>query len=252
MRAAGSRPASSQATTAAAIGIATRISSKLFTGTVLINADSPPFRVFDRTNATSPRYAAKVPSTAPKNPSAPAVAAVIVRRVHPLAPVAVSVRRSPAVSLRMRPMLIARIASASTIPNTVARSMTSYPGGALDFVSMLIPETSAAMKRALRICAAVGGWFVTMNQPASEVCRWSVRIACSVITVFGADVPEGSEPTYWIFGFQMHELFGHGYGLEPFGGPPPPRFPTSTASSTNRLFRAATSRCRRPGRPSTS
>jgi hypothetical protein len=85
---------------------------------------------------------------------------------------------------------------------------------------MLIPETAAAIKLALRICAAVGGWFVTMNQPASEVCRWSVRIACSVITVFGADVPEGSEPTYWIVGFQMHELLGHGYWLD--GGPPPP------------------------------
>jgi hypothetical protein len=59
-----------------------------------------------------------------------------------------------------------------------------------------------------------------MNQPASEVCKWSLRIACSVITVFGADVPEGSEEAYWIFGFQMHELFGHGYGLD--GDPPPP------------------------------
>ena len=77
------------------------------------------------------------------------------------------------------------------------------------------------MKRALRICAAVGGWFVTMNQPAREVCRWSVRIACCVNTVFGADVPEGSEPRYWIFGFQMHELAGHGHGLEPWGEPKP-------------------------------
>jgi hypothetical protein len=87
---------------------------------------------------------------------------------------------------------------------------------------MLIPETAAAMKRALRICAAVGAWFVTMNQPARKVCRWSVRIACFVITVFGADVPEGREGAYWIFGPQMYELFGHRFGLN---GDPPPLLP---------------------------
>ena len=30
---------------------------------------------------------------------------------------------------------------------------------------------------------------------------WSLRIACSVITVFGAEVPLGSAPISWITGF---------------------------------------------------
>ena len=43
------------------------------------------------------------PSSAPRSASAPAVAAVSVRRILPVAPVAVSVRRSPALSLRISP-----------------------------------------------------------------------------------------------------------------------------------------------------
>ena len=64
--------------------------------------------------------AATVPSTAPPRPSAKAVAAVRFRRVRLLAPVAVRVRRSLAVSLRMRPMDMTSMPSARTIPNTVA------------------------------------------------------------------------------------------------------------------------------------
>ena len=40
-----------------------------------------------------------------------------------------------------------------------------------------------------------------MSQPAVVVVRWNWRTACSVITVFGADVPDGSALTSWIFGF---------------------------------------------------
>ena len=50
----------------------------------------------------------------------PAVAAVIVRRVMPLAPVAVSVRRSGAVSLRIRPTDMASTLSAITMPSAAA------------------------------------------------------------------------------------------------------------------------------------
>jgi hypothetical protein len=65
-------------------------------------------------------YAATVPSTAPARASAKAVAAVSSRRVRLPAPVAVSVRRSRAVSLRMRPTDMARMPSARAIPNAVA------------------------------------------------------------------------------------------------------------------------------------
>ena len=61
-----------------------------------------------------------MPSTAPPSASAKAVAAVSSRRVKLLAPVAVSVRRSLAVSLRIRPMDMARMPSARAIPNAVA------------------------------------------------------------------------------------------------------------------------------------
>ena len=56
-----------------------------------------------------------------------------------------------------------------------------------------------------------------MSQPAVLVVRWNWRTACSVITVFGADVPDGSALTSWIFGFARQELGGQGE-LGP-GGP---------------------------------
>ncbi len=56
-----------------------------------------------------------------------------------------------------------------------------------------------------------------MSQPAALVVRWNWRTACSVITVFGADVPDGSALTSWIFGFARQWLGGQGE-LGP-GGP---------------------------------
>src|SRR5580693_714978 len=156
-------------------------------------------------------YAATVPSTAPASASAPAVTPVMVRRVQLLAPVAARVRRSLAVSLRLRPTDMARMPSASTTPNTVAQLMMSAEVGMLFLVSMDIPAT-AAVCRALVICVAVGGFGVWTNQPTTSLvpvmCR--VRMACSVITVLGADVPDGSAPTPWITGLATQAPRGHG------------------------------------------
>ena len=51
---------------------------------------------------------------------APAVAAVTRRRVRLDAPTAVNVRTSPAVSARIKPMVIAKMARATAIPAAVA------------------------------------------------------------------------------------------------------------------------------------
>ena len=44
-----------------------------------------------------------------------------------------------------------------------------------------------------------------MSQPAVLIVRWNWRTACSVITVFGADVPDGNALTSWILGFARQE-----------------------------------------------
>ncbi len=72
-----------------------------------------------------------------------------------------------------------------------------------------------------------GTW---MSQPEipTEFCRCSVVIACSVTTVFGAEVPDGSWLTSWIGGLAMQLPAGQGHWLTLFGplpgltlGPPP-------------------------------
>ena len=65
-------------------------------------------------------YAPTMPRIAPSTASAPAVTALMLRRVDDVAPVAVRVRISPADSLRMRPTVIARITSASSMPAAIA------------------------------------------------------------------------------------------------------------------------------------
>src|SRR6516165_6439749 len=162
-----------------------------------------------------------MPSTAPVKPSAPAVAAVMLRRVVLLAPVAARVRRSLADSLRIRPTLIARMASARTMPNTVAQSMIVADVGTLDLVSTDMCAAPAATC-ALWICALVSGLAVWISQPATPsgpVCRCSVWTACSVITVLGADVPDGSALTSWIGGLAMQLPFGQGNEVGFWPGP---------------------------------
>ena len=115
---AGWRPASSQPPTAATTGRPTSRAMRSATGT------SP--KVTDRllrAQATPAMAAARVPSTAPSRPRAPAVAPVIVRRVVLLAPAAASVRRSRAVSLRIRPTVMTSTPSAMIRPSTVAPSL---------------------------------------------------------------------------------------------------------------------------------
>src|SRR5690348_17852542 len=165
-----------------------------------------------------------MPSTAPVKPSAPAVAAVMLRRVRPLAPVAARVRRSPAVSLRIRPTLMARIASARKMPNTVAQFTIVAEVGTLDRVSTLM-FVAAAATWALWICALVSGFGVWISQPATvpgPVCRCSVRMACSVITVLGADVPDGSALTSSIGGLATQLPWWHGKVTGPLGPWPGP------------------------------
>ena len=89
------------------------------------------------------RYPPTIPTTAPVNASAPAVVAVIARRVLPPAPVADSVRRSRAASLRTRPTLRPRMPIASTIPNSVAASMICASDGMLLRVSTPMPAAAA-------------------------------------------------------------------------------------------------------------
>ncbi len=76
------------------------------------------------------------------------------------------------------------------------------------------------------IWAAVRPFGTVMSQPFGliELCRCSVVIACSVTTVFGAEVPDGSWLISWIGGLAMQEPAGQGHWLLPFG-PPPPRPP---------------------------
>src|SRR5262249_25872427 len=119
-----------------------------------------------------------------------AVVAVMVRRARPLAPVAARVRRSLAVSLRIRPTLMARMASARTMPNTVAQLIMVADVGALDLVSTVMPAAPAA-SLASWICAAVSGVAVWISHPAAKGLRWNFWTACSVMRVFGADVPDG-------------------------------------------------------------
>ncbi len=118
---------------------------------------------------------------------------------------------------------MARMPSASTIPKTVAQLMITRTDGMLFLVSMVRPAAAAA-SLALVICAAVGGAAVWMSQPSAVTlgCRWSVLMACSVITVLGADVPDGSALISWITGLARHWFFGHGNDCWLPGPLPPP------------------------------
>jgi len=79
----------------------------------------------------------------------------------------------------------------------------------LDLVSIVMPA-AAAVSRASVICAAVGLCGAWMSQPEAPACRPSVWMACSVITVLGAEVPDGSALTSWITGLARHCPGGHG------------------------------------------
>ncbi len=122
------------------------------------------------------------------------------RRVLLDAPVAASVRRSLAVSLRTSPTDIPRTPRATTIPNIVAQLITAEEDGWSFFASTeswLVEAVSSAPL----IWAPVKACAPCTNQSLVSVWRWNSRTACSVITVLGADVPLGSAPTSWITGW---------------------------------------------------
>ena len=146
--------------TAASSGRPTTMITRSRYGTWVSGCRSP------RCQARSARYAPPVPSSAPRNASAPAVAPVIVRRVVLVAPVAVSVRSSLAVSLRMRPTVMASTPSATRRPTAVAPSRSPAFDDCFCRVSTVIPA-AAAVCRAELIWAVVSGDGVWMNQPAA-------------------------------------------------------------------------------------
>ncbi len=88
---------------------------------------------------------------------------------------------------------------AMTIPKIVAQVMTADEVGWSFFASTESCVVDAASS-ALLICDAVKGWDPCTSQLVVVDWMWNSRMACSVITVFGADVPVGSAPTSWITG----------------------------------------------------
>ena len=188
---------------------------------------------------------------------APAVAAVRVRRVELLAPVAARVRRSLAVSLRMRPTVMARMPRARTIPKAVAQLMISDEVGAL----VLGLDGHAAPRPRSTGAADLGGGerMRALDQPTRrDGLQAELVTACSVITVLGAEVPDGRAPTSWITGLARHELRGQGKSPVPLGRP-------GTGSDGGRLAavgelhvgqrrtgQASWSGCRRRGRSPTT
>src|SRR6266542_3553472 len=93
-----------------------------------------------------------------------AVAAVSVRRILLVAPVAVRVRRSPALSLRISPTVIARIASARRAPAAVAIAIGFAYEGLARWTSIVRPAL-AARSRAAVICLLVNGRLDSISQP---------------------------------------------------------------------------------------
>ena len=67
-----------------------------------------------------------------------------------------------------------------------------------------------------RIAMLAGAQFIVspvVRRDVIELCRRSVVMACSVITVFGAEVPDGSWLISWIDGLATQERGGQGYEL---------------------------------------
>ena len=84
-----------------------------------------------------------------------------------------------------------------TIPKIVAQLMTADEVGWSFFASTESCVVEAASS-ALLIWEAVKGWVPWTSQSVVLCWMWNSRMACSVITVFGAEVPVGSAPISWI------------------------------------------------------
>ena len=137
-------------------------------------SDTPPSSAFERNHPKRPIYAATVPSSAPRTARPPAVTAVRLRRVRELAPAAVSVRSSLAVSLRMSPTLMARTPSARAMPKTVAQLTISDDVGA-SFLDSMLRSPEAASELALLSWAGVMGLSARIVQPAEAVLAGEVQ-----------------------------------------------------------------------------
>ena len=84
-----------------------------------------------------------------------------------LAPVAASILRSRAVSLRIKPTVIASTLSAIRTPASVTSVRSWDKDACVDLSSMLTPAAAASC-RAWLICPAVRGWRVCISQPAGR------------------------------------------------------------------------------------
>jgi hypothetical protein len=82
-------------------------------------------------------------------------------------------------------------------------------------VSTLTPAVTAICRAAL-ICPAVSGCGVSISQPSRFSPRWYFCTACSVITVFGAEVPDGRLAFCAITGFATQSLLAVHAGGGPF------------------------------------
>ena len=153
----------------ATAGSATTINARFVHGTCVSGCRSL------RCQATNAAYAPAVPNTAPSNPSAPVVAPVIVRRVQLLAPVAVNVRRSRPVSLRMRPTVIASTPSATRMPAAVDQLRSGDNDFGAERVSITNPADAAA-RRAAAICAVVNALGARNSQPSGIALNPNVRM----------------------------------------------------------------------------
>jgi hypothetical protein len=126
--------------------------------------------------------------TAPRKASAPAVAAVSVRRILFVAPVAVRVRRSPALSLRISPTVMARIASARRAPAAVAMAI-GFAYDALSRRASIVRPARAASSRAAAICSLVNGRLDSTSQP-DGICFQPWRRRPSTVTNEAGAWPE--------------------------------------------------------------
>src|SRR5579872_4685516 len=71
------------------------------------------------------------------------------------------------------------------------------------------------------ICAAVSGADAWTSHPLRLRAMWYLRTACSVMTVFGAEVPLGRPPVVWMTGPARQPWLGVHAGLLPPPGPGP-------------------------------
>ena len=90
-------------------------------------------------------------------------------------------------SLRISPMVIARMPSASSSPAAVAAERMTGSSSWLFLASMVRPA-SAAMSRAAASCALVRGWLVSMSQPARLGCQPDRRRPAGVINEVGEEL----------------------------------------------------------------